>query len=46
LISGFVIRNVQKKRTAEKVAILEKQNAIETMRTKLPAMCMMKWAPT
>jgi|GEM_PF-1382888 len=37
LVSGSVVyRNVQKKRTAEKqVAILEKQNAIETMRTKI-----------
>jgi signal transduction histidine kinase len=37
LISGFLIfRNVQKKRTAEKlVAILEKQNAIESMRSKI-----------
>jgi signal transduction histidine kinase len=37
LISGFLIfRNVQNKRTAEKqVAILEKQNAIESMRNKI-----------
>jgi len=37
LISGFVtLRNVQKKRRAEKqVAILEKQNAIENMRSKI-----------
>lgn len=37
LISGFVIfRNVQKKRMAEKqIAILEKQNAIENMRSKI-----------
>ncbi|MEO8148314.1 MAG: tetratricopeptide repeat protein [Bacteroidia bacterium] len=36
-ISGFLIfRNTQKKRTAEKqVAILEKQNAIESMRSKI-----------
>ncbi|MEP6794442.1 MAG: histidine kinase, partial [Saprospiraceae bacterium] len=37
MISGFLIfRNVQKKRAAEKqVAILEKQNAIESMRSKI-----------
>jgi signal transduction histidine kinase len=37
LFSGFsVFRNIQHKRTAEKqVAILEKQNAIESMRTKI-----------
>jgi signal transduction histidine kinase len=37
LVSGFLIfRNVQKKRIAEKqVAILEKQNAIESMRSKI-----------
>jgi len=37
LISGFLIfKNVQKKRVAEKhVAILEKQNAIESMRSKI-----------
>lgn len=37
LISGILIfRNVQKKRIAEKhVAMLEKQNAIETMRSKI-----------
>ncbi len=37
LISGFLIfKNVQHKRIAEKqVAILEKQNAIETMRSKI-----------
>ena len=37
LISGFLIfRNVQKKRVAEKhVAILEKQNAVESMRSKI-----------
>lgn len=37
LISGFLIfRNVQKKRVAEKhVAVLEKQNAIENMRSKI-----------
>ena len=37
LVSGFLIfRNVQKKRTAEKqIAILEKQNAIESMRGKI-----------
>ncbi|HZV44944.1 MAG TPA: ATP-binding protein, partial [Saprospiraceae bacterium] len=37
LVSGSVVfRNVQKKRVAEKqVAILEKQNAIETMRSKI-----------
>jgi signal transduction histidine kinase len=37
LISGFIVfRNVQKKRRAEKqVAILEKQNAIENMRSKI-----------
>ena len=37
LISGFLVfRNVQKKRRAEKhVAILEKQNAIESMRSKI-----------
>lgn len=37
LISGILIfRNVQKKRNAEKqVAILEKQNAIESMRSKI-----------
>lgn len=37
LISGFMIfRNVQKKRIAEKqIAILEKQNAIENMRSKI-----------
>ena len=37
LVSGFVIvSNVQKKREAEKqVAILEKQNAIESMRNKI-----------
>jgi two-component system sensor histidine kinase UhpB len=37
LISGFLIlRNIQKKRFAEKqVAILEKQNAIENMRSKI-----------
>ncbi|HLF65505.1 MAG TPA: tetratricopeptide repeat protein [Saprospiraceae bacterium] len=37
LLSGSLIfRNVQKKRTAEKhVAILEKQNAIESMRNKI-----------
>jgi signal transduction histidine kinase len=37
LISGFLVfRNIRKKRTAEKqVAILEKQNAIESMRSKI-----------
>lgn len=37
MISGFLFfQNVQHKRTAERqVAILEKQNAIETMRTKI-----------
>jgi signal transduction histidine kinase len=37
LVSGFsILKNVQKKRAAEKqVAILERQNAIENMRTKI-----------
>jgi len=37
LVSGFsIFKNVQRKRTAEKqVAILEKQNAIESMRSKI-----------
>jgi len=41
LISGLIIfRNIQKKRTAEKqVAILEKQNAVESMRSKIASDC-------